>query len=400
MPLGTTYNRAMANTYTQIHIQAVFAVQNRQSLIGITVKNNLANYYFRREQFDKGLDIISQSIAISEKYQWDTALEDSYFIKMALLDKKGDYKSMFEISMSAYNSKIRLMEFQYGIEAEEIEAKYENELEEQALRDALEENEAKQKALTYSIVIALLFLFIAVASAILFIKIRRKNKYLKAQRETIEQTNFELSNTLAEKDLLYKELNHSVKNNLMVLSGLIYMQENTMTNGRQKELYETLRLRIQAISIVHEKLYGLAETTDINFQEYLSELVPVLFNSLSKETTDFDYNISCQTLKLNIDQAIPLALIFNELVTNSIKHGFTKKGDNFLSVVAKGKDTFCQITYDDSGPGIPPHQDLTKSKSMGLKIIQLLATQLKANIKYGSHTGEAQFIIELPFTKA
>jgi len=358
-----------------------------------TVVHNLATYYTRRGFTEQALTELNPIIELAEKNRWNGALQDMYLLKMTILNSYGRYKEAYDLSRKAYISQVELMQDQYAIDVEELQAVHDRELAEEALAQAEARAETNENALIYTITGSTLLAISTITSILLFLRVRGKNRQLNEQQNSIEETNKQLSNSLHEKEVLYRELNHRVKNNLMVLSGLIYLQQQSESNTENHELYKALRNRIQTMAIVHEKLYGIESSTNINFQEYLEELVPLIYNSFKKDDTIMPYTIRCMTLFLPINKAIPLALIFNELVTNSIKHANNEALTNGILIEAESDGQETIVYYKDSGRGLPKDFDLTQSKSMGMKIVNLMSEQLRAKLSYHSSNEGLRFTI-------
>ena len=135
------------------------------------------------------------------------------------------------------------------------------------------------------------------------------------------------------------------------------------------------------MAIVHEKLYGINSSKNINFQDYLEELVPLVFNSLKKGNGHMPFTIQCKALFLPIDKAIPLALIFNELITNSIKHSTPQSLEKGIVIQCRKENNLTIIEYSDFGPGIKGSGQSGATGSMGMRIIKLMVMQLKATLK-------------------
>lgn len=396
--LGFTYQHSESENDEKITAQykkslEILTETNRMR-DAATVRNNLANYYYRRGYPLRALEELEPVIELAEKNQWHGSLEDLYSLKMSILNSYGRYKEAYDLSRKAINSKIELMGNQYAIDVEELQAVHDRELAEEALEQAEIRAETNEKALFYWTIGASLFGISTITVIILFFRVRGKNELLNEQQKNIEKSNQQLSNSLHEKEVLYKELNHRVKNNLMVLSGLIYLQQQSDPSPENEELYKALRNRIQTMAIVHEKLYGIDSSTNINFQDYLEELVPLLYNSLKKGNTIMPYTIRCMTLFLPIDKAIPLALIFNELITNSIKHASSDALEKGIIIEADAENGTTTIVYQDSGKGIPEDFDITQSKSMGMKIVNLMTQQLRAKLDYKSSEQGLRFTIQ------
>ena len=358
-----------------------------------TIRHNLATYYTRRGYLEDALDELNPTIELAESNKWYGALEDLYLLKMTILNSQGKYKEAYELSRVAYGAKVELMRSQYTIDVEEIQAVHDRELAEEALEQAEVRAETNEQALVYTIMGTSLLALSTITSILLFLRVRGKNRLLNDQQSAIELTNHELSNSLNEKEVLYKELNHRVKNNLMVLSGLIYLQQKADKSDQNEALYTALRNRIQTMAIVHEKLYGINSSININFQEYLEELVPLIYNSFRKDDVIMPYTIRCMTLFLPIHNAIPLALIFNELITNSIKHANSRGLEQGIVIEAETKGDEFTIQYQDFGEGLPLDFDLEKSTSMGMKIVNLMSQQLKATPVFTSSDEGLRFTI-------
>lgn len=352
-----------------------------------TVRQNLARYYIRRGYNEMGLNEIEPVIELAEKNNWHGSLEDLYILKMTILNTNGQYKEAYDLSRKAFNSKVELMGRQFAIDVEELQAVHERQLAEEALAQAETRAESNERALAYTIIGSSLLALSTITTILLFLRVRGKNQLLNQQQTRIADANKQLSTSLHEKEILYKELNHRVKNNLMVLSGLIYLQQQSDQSQEHAVLYQALRNRIQTMAIVHEKLYGINSSTNINFQEYLEELIPLIYNSLKQGDVIMPYTIRCMTLFLPIHKAIPLALIFNELITNSIKHSSEESLTQGIIIVSETEDELNTIEYRDFGSGLPEDFDFSKSSSMGMKILNLMTQQLKGSFEYSSKNG-------------
>jgi two-component sensor histidine kinase len=194
--------------------------------------------------------------------------------------------------------------------------------------------------------------------------------------------------------VLYKELNHRVKNNLTILSGLVYLQESSEKNDQQKDLYKTLRERIQSMALVHQNLYEFNEALKINFQEYLRQLIPNIaaaFSNGVKTTTE----ISCDNLIIEIDEAVPLAMIINEIITNSFKHAFQGVSVGKIQLWSETTAGKRVIHYKDNGPGMPDNYENLNTQSLGMRLVKLMILQLKATLKYEGGQNGTYFKIEL-----
>jgi len=203
-----------------------------------------------------------------------------------------------------------------------------------------------------------------------------------------------LRDSLREKEVLIKELHHRVKNNLQVVSSLLALQSRKVDDAKYRIYFEESKNRIQAMALVHEKLYNSKDMAKIDFANYLNDLTRYLF---------FTYNINRQLvllhldvgdIRLGIDAAVPCAMIINELISNSLKHGFPagRAGEITISFNkdAEGKHT---LSIRDTGIGVPPGFDIQSSGSLGMQIVQSLIKQIKGTIEIDGSTGLAIKIV-------
>lgn len=362
----------------------------------LTAYDNLALYNYRIGNTDEVIRICRMSIAMGLSNGWEYAIDFSYELLADNLRQKGQYEESNQLYKKAFGIRADNNRKQYNKEVAELQAIFEQEQTELELLSLQEERKSERYALFATLGLMIVFSALALITLILLKRVRKVNGALiETQKETV-RTNLELKEVLKEKEVLYKELNHRVKNNLTVLSGLIYMQEDAIKDENGRLLYEALRQRIQAMAMVHEKLYSLTNSTSVNFQDYLDELVPVLYSSLLTENISFDYSINCKKLSLTIDKAIPLALIFNELITNSAKHGSSAQAKNLISIECTKLDNLVRIVYRDSGPGLPKSNTEEKTASMGIKIVNMMALQLRAKITSNSSQQGLTYIIDMP----
>ena len=186
----------------------------------------------------------------------------------------------------------------------------------------------------------------------------------------------ELKKNEQEKDFLMKELNHRVKNNLLMINSLIHLKDTTL--GEEVDLSD-LAHQIDAIRIVHEKLYHSEDITHIEVHEYFSDILSAVF-SLSDKDVEIAANI--EVAKLHARVAVPLGLIINEVATNAIKYGFMSKGKARFTIELRedGKQEQFVLTLSNTGNSFPADVDLGNPETLGLRLITALVGQLDGSI--------------------
>ncbi|MBD3415354.1 MAG: PAS domain S-box protein [Candidatus Aminicenantes bacterium] len=199
--------------------------------------------------------------------------------------------------------------------------------------------------------------------------------------------------SLREKEVLLREIHHRVKNNMQVISSLLSLQSRGIKDGEVQEIFNESQRRIKTMAMVHEKLYRSEDLSRIDFAKYLSSLIQYLFHSYGIDSQKIILKKEIEEISLDINTAIPLGLLVNELISNSLKHGFPndRKGEVKVSM-KKSKSGQIKVMVTDNGVGVPDQTDLKKSGSFGLQLVKMLTKQLHGSMKMISNE-EISFII-------
>lgn len=195
--------------------------------------------------------------------------------------------------------------------------------------------------------------------------------------------------SLEEKELLLRELHHRVKNNMQVISSLLRLQSQTITNKESIEIFRECQDRVRSMSLLHEKFYRSRDLLNIDFAEYVRELAEGLARSYGVDSNKIATKTNIKDVSLGIDLAIPCGLLINELISNSLKHAFPKgaSGEIKVSLQSGGKGQI-ELTVCDNGIGIPKELDFRETKSLGLQLVTtLVEDQLEGKIKLDRNRG-------------
>lgn len=215
-----------------------------------------------------------------------------------------------------------------------------------------------------------------------FIGVLQDNTIIKENEITME-------NSLKEKEALLGEIHHRVKNNIALISGIIELQANEIENENIRKHFLEIQNRISAISYIHEKLYQSNNFAKIDLKEYIEELVNSIIKFFSKNE-DIKINYDLDSIYVTTKHALPIALIVNELVTNSLKYAFNDpKIIGKMDIILKKNNDSDTIlfTISDNGPGIPINIDISKSKSLGFKLLNIFTKQLKGTYQIKNEIG-------------
>ncbi len=254
----------------------------------------------------------------------------------------------------------------------------------------------QEKSSLYLIIMSLTGFLLAIA-IFGFVRSQKQAENLKIKNEFIAQQRDAIIKREAEKELLLREVNHRVKNNFQIILSLLEIQANDIQDPKALALTHEGKSRVKSMSLIHDSLY---QNDDLNipFDEYVKKLIAEISNMFTIEEQP-KVSIAPSTHSFDIDTAIPLGLIINELVTNAFKYGFdeTKK---LLSIsVNQGKETGSyELKVTDNGKGISTDFNLAAAKSTGLKLVQRLAKQLQGKIEYNYDSG-CSFLVSFKDTK-
>lgn len=198
-----------------------------------------------------------------------------------------------------------------------------------------------------------------------------------------------LQYSLAEKETLLKEMHHRVKNNMQVIASLLSLQARKSAEASTRLVLEECQLRVRSMALVHEKLYRSKSLRFINFGEYLHTLSREVVSSISHNGAAANIVIVADEISLPVDAAIPLGLIINELVTNSVKHAFAggvTVPEIRINFERQADKQLC-LRVGDNGRGLPAGFTIAGSDSLGLSLINNLARQLGADLQFQNDSG-------------
>ncbi|HEX2868253.1 MAG TPA: PAS domain S-box protein [Ignavibacteriales bacterium] len=203
-----------------------------------------------------------------------------------------------------------------------------------------------------------------------------------------KQKENQIISSLKEKEVLIKEIHHRVKNNLQIISSLLNLQTDSMTDPVLLEAFNVSRNRVKAMALIHERLYQSKDLSLIDFNEYISELIIHLQRNYITDGKKIDFDISLDPIRLSIDTAIPCGLIVNELVSNAMKYAFTGKDSGILILsVKKHEDGFVRMEIADNGRGFGPGFDIGSVSTLGLQLVQNLVDQIGGSMEVEDSSG-------------
>jgi len=209
-------------------------------------------------------------------------------------------------------------------------------------------------------------------------------EFFEVQESSERET--KLKKLLTERETLIKEIHHRIKNNLAVISGLLTLQKFTYDDDRLFVLLSDSEMRIKSMALIHEKLYRSETLSSIEFSTYLEDLIQSIRQTLTKRT-NISISVNCESIELNINQAVPSALIVNEIISNSYKYAYPDNRKGVIRVEVFKHENKLHFEVEDDGVGLPDNFEEKRKSSLGFTIIDTLVSQLEADLQIESNHG-------------
>ncbi len=288
------------------------------------------------------------------------------------------YEKAFNLSESNAALQDSLRELAKEEDLAELEAKYKGEKKEKELIErerelsiSMLENKNQQYFLVSAIIVTILIIIFALV-------IYSRLKITRLQKEIIEQKN-------KENELLLGEIHHRVKNNLQVISSLLSLQERSIDDVSAKAAILEGKERVKSMGLIHKMLYQNDNYAGVEMDDYAQQLISSLLDSFGMNDSKIKLDINFSKLKLDVDTAIPVGLIINELVINSLKYAYDKTSSPQLKVNLSETSTELLLEVADNGSGNA--NALINSKSFGMKLIKSLSRQLGGSMSITEDEG-------------
>jgi PAS domain S-box-containing protein len=189
------------------------------------------------------------------------------------------------------------------------------------------------------------------------------------------------------KELLLKEIHHRVKNNLQVIASLLNLQSRNFHETDIKNAFAESQSRVRAMAIAHEKLYMSKDLENIDTADYIRNLTNYLLQSYKLGIGKVSHEVDVDEIYLDIDKIIPMGLIINELITNSLKYAFNVGEQGVVKVSLKDVDTSLVLTISDNGKGLPEGINIFNTNSLGMQLVTTLVEQLGGKLELDRSSG-------------
>jgi len=391
--------------------------------------NNLSQVYIERlKDYPKAIEVINKAIALNRQVNYTNGITFNYanmsnvYLAMGNLPKAKEYALMMlaltkEIKqphrilnayehniiinkeLKLYDSALYYTELYLAIsdsltnlaktqQVSEMQVKYETVKKELQITQLNKTTELKTRQTIWAVSIAGL---LAILVFLFYNRFRLKKKAsdaLAIKNAEIEKQKAVIQTSLGEKETLLREIHHRVKNNLQIISSLLNIQSAHIKDENVLSSIQEGQSRVQAMSLIHQNLYQSEHLSNVDIENYLRQLVDYLSSMYAGQNKSIDVSVKAANINFDIDTAIPLGLIVNELVSNAYKYAFEKMDKGTIEVNIKALNAVdYELQVSDNGKGMPEGMNAEKSNSLGLKLVQILSRQLRGKFSVQSVKG-------------
>ncbi len=341
-------------------------------------KTNTGMAYIRTGKYSEAIDHLTESLELSQRYNALEREQKGYEGLSEAYAAMNRHRIALEYYKKSEVIKDSLFNEARDRAIAEANTKYETEKKQQQienleLTNSLQELKLDQSRKRNAAMIIGLLLLVAIAG-LLFNAYRMKKK------------------SLEEKELLLREIHHRVKNNLQIVSSLLNIQQREISDEKASQAIQESKNRVESMGLIHQSLYRNRDLGNIGVREYVEELVDGIMHSYPLKRDQIKYNLRVEDLQLDMDTLIPLGLIINELINNSLKHAFPDRDEGAITLELKKQDDNVHLMIEDDGKGFNDVSDLEQNSSFGFKMIKAFVKKLNAKMESFGDQG-SRFLI-------
>ncbi len=406
-----------ANYYSSLYLSTTLAIQNKNDAIAKIINGycyylkgeyNLAekNYfdvaqYYISSHTTCELPLVYSKLALLRARQNNIEEAFAYLIQSSNIADSCNNKQYKKITLNALND-VHIQNSDYKqayetlIKINSLNVEIDKDIQNQQLTGIRERYNNREREKKFLIIekdnsnknSVLKYLYFLIAFLILFIgllyfyyqKYKRANRFIHQQSSQLQEQNAIIKDSLNQREFLYRELNHRIKNNLQLITSMLNLQDRYSHYSSYKELIGEITQKINTIALTYAKMFVDGRKTNdiINLKDYITDISNNVLNSLS--AGNIVLNIDAKPVSTNLDIAIPLGLITNEIITNSIKHAFENTPNPQITIVLNENNDNIYYAIGDNGVGINNNFSLESANSLGSKIIYLLSQQIKSDL--------------------
>ncbi|MBN2522273.1 MAG: tetratricopeptide repeat protein [Bacteroidales bacterium] len=341
---------------------------------------NLGNVYGKIHDYNKALSYLLRGVEISKNIGFNKNLLEVYGVISEVYDKQAMYKEALKYNRLYISLKDSMMNESMQEKLLDFQTKYETEKKNSEIAqlklDKLEQLSRlkHQRLINYSLLLGFILILSLVVILLHYYNLKKKAN--------------------SEKEILIREIHHRVKNNLQTISSLLSLQNNYIADHVIRDIVKESQSRVKSMALIHQLLYKQEIGSKIDFEKYMHQLCQEIASGFGKITDNIECSVHCEKIQLDIDTAIPIGLIANELFINAYKHAFRdikRKGEITVQIVQYPGNKYV-FTFQDNGIGLPDNIIIENSDTLGLKLVHILVKQIKGVLNCRVENG-TEFII-------
>ncbi len=328
-----------------------------------------------------------RAFTLSREFLLKDKIREGHYLLSKIAEKKGNYAEAYQQLKTYESIKDSLMNETIAQQALKIDAQtdYEKKLQEKEINILANQNilsELKLKQSRRILFLSVLAIGLLGALSFWLFQSRTKIKQLFAEVNTQKEV---ISSALSEKEFLIKEIHHRVKNNLQIISSLLKLQSISVNDKKAQEALQEGRNRVRSMALIHQNLYkDDSDLSTINMIVYIDQLIDEIADTYGMSDRIL-LNCAIDNIQLDVESAVPIGLIVNELVSNSFKHAFVDIEEPTIEIILKEENNKLFLSVSDNGIGF--NATLDSEKGFGLKLIDAFAHRLGATIEADTKQG-------------
>jgi two-component sensor histidine kinase len=343
--------------------------------------SNISNCYSKLNQHVQALLYAYKTLEVSRQINEPERIKNAYGQLYVAFNGNKQYDSALHYYILSERMDDSLTNLAKNREVVDLQTKYETGKKEAEILRLQLEGHVQNKRI--ALLISALGVFAALAGWMLWLyrRIKKQRQQITAQSHRLE--------------IMMKELHHRVKNNLQIVSSLLSLQTYRVQDEGTVLVLKESQQRVQAMSFIHQRLYKKESLTAVNMKEYLTDLAESLVSSYGFNRDEFDLQLSVEKEMMDIEQALPIGLIINELMTNALKYAYGSVNRPALHIELREDASNTTFSIKDNGSGINEQEWKQKNNSFGKQLIKALCKQLRAQQTLVIDGG-TQFTITIP----
>ena len=402
--LAICYEKSKQYDSAEVHMLDALRFTKRLALLQGTIFNSYSDYllgqlYFKMGKYGKAKKYLRQCLKEGAAGITIANTLDVYEYLAKIDSVSGDYPGFTRYLQAYINLQTSSLNTQGQRLAEELAVRYQTERMEQQIQlrdqriallqqaDQLRQSSLHQTMLVQRMTIAGIVVLLVIAGLLVRQNRQRKkmNQLIEQKNDVITSKNEMLVKVLAEKEWLLKEVNHRVKNNLQTVVSLLETQGRYLKNEALEAIVSSQH-RVYAMMLLHQKISWAENKNGIEMSGYLDDIIQYLRESFDNPE-GIQWHLDIQPLQVGLRQAVPIALIVNESVTNSLKHAFPAGQHGVIAIRFRHEKKRVFLSISDNGVGLKRSPEEAASESLGLGLMNGLSRELRGNIQISSDHG-------------